>query len=147
MINQAPYIRQALYALLNGAVIYGGEAVPVYDNGGKAKLKYQILIQEMDSNNEGTKHSITERWQQVIEVVAEQRTAARIHVDAIGNEVINRMKPAPRTTGINLDSQFQLLNVKKEGQRYITDYGQDGTFIVRLVIRFSFLINQINPNN
>lgn len=144
MINPAPYVRQAFFALLNEAVTYNGNDVPVFENEGMHGLPAQILIAEQTWNDRSTKHSFTGNFSQLIEVVTESKgTSGRKAVDEIGGQVMHLVQPGPRSTGL-VETQFQIIGLKKESQNYLSDEGQAGTKIVRLLIRYIFIVNQIN---
>lgn len=143
MINAAPYIRTAFNDLL-GNVMYESAAVPMTENDSNSSFKRRLVLGETSSGDRSTKDSFARAWSQVVEVICEQHTAKREHVDKIGDIVMNLIQPTPKTTSLIIDNRFQLSDVKIDGHNYLTDDGGSGIKIVRLILRYSFLINQIN---
>lgn len=143
MINPVPYIRKAFYDLLNGAITYDSVTVPVSEGEGVA-AKYQIIIAETTCLDAGTKHSFAFDCTQLIEVISElTNSSATKHVDIIGGEVANLVQPAPQEKGIEED-QFQFIGLRLGDQRYVREKGANSSRIIRLLLRYQFIINQIN---
>lgn len=143
MINPSPHIRKAFYTLLNGAVWFDGQQVPVYDLEGRGEDK-MILIGESTVQDESTKHSFCGTFQQLIEVVTEGKGfATRKAADEIGNSIMHKVQPTPRGIGIS-STEFQIFGLQRLSCSYINEEGANGSKIVRLLIRYQFKINQIN---
>jgi hypothetical protein len=143
MKNPAPYLRRAFKTLLTGQITYSSATVPVYEGEGVVAT-YQILIKETDlSTGRRDKHSFSGFGTQLIEVIHEgQGKLFHKDVDAIGELVMNKIQPAPRTNALSV-SEFQVLSMVRESQNYLDEH--NGTsFITRLLLRYSFYINQIN---
>jgi hypothetical protein len=141
MKNPAPYIREQLVNLLDNAITYDGAQVPCYEGQGEV-TKYQILIREQSMNERDDRHSFNDEFSQLIEVVSEQATSLHKHVDAIGSQVMDLMKPDTFTKGIADSADFQLLHVKRTSQGYMDEQSGEGTYINRLILRYNFLIVQ-----
>lgn len=139
MKNPAPYIRQSLIVLLNNTITYNGSPVPCYEGSG-AVTPYQILIEDTTDRPVRIRDTFSYRFEQSIEVVSEQQTNLRKHVDAIGGQVMNKILPTPMTKGISGNSDFQIVGIEKIGQRYIDEVSGQRTFINRLILRYEFLI-------
>lgn len=139
MKNPAPYIRTSLVALLNNTITYNSLPVPCYEGGGEV-TPYQILIEDTTDRTVRIRDTFSYRFEQVIEVVSEQQTNLRKHVDAIGGEVMNKILPTPMTKGISNNSDFQIASIEKIGQRYLDEASGQETFINRLILRYEFLI-------
>jgi len=140
MKNPAPYVRKALYTLLDGAVTYEGDPVPVYEGEGEHGPTYQIVIAEQTTADKDTKHNFGHTFTQLIEVQAEQATWVRKHVDAIGNSVTDLIRPTPRTTWVVIDPLFQVLSMRLQSINYLHDESGSGKKIQRLLLRYSFTI-------
>ena len=140
MKNPAPYIRKAFFSLLNGTV-----GVPVFEGEGDASLHEQIIIADQSWTDRSTKHSFTGTFSQLIEIVTEVpgKKASRNRVDEIGETVMQLVQPTPRTIGL-AETEFQIIGLNKENQSYLIEESGSGSKIVRLLIRYGFIVNQIN---
>jgi hypothetical protein len=144
MINPANNVRKAFYTLLNGNISYGADVVPVYEGEGEANIPYQILIGNQSYTEEGTKHSFAGRFSQELEIVTEMKgKSVTKHADEIANEVLALVIPTPRTTGLNV-AEFQVIGIRKNLRSVLREEAGNGNKIVRRIIEFNFLINQIN---
>ena len=144
MINPANNVRDAFYALLNGAITYGVDSVPVYTGEGEANIPFQILIGNQSYTEEGTKHSFAGRVSQEIEIVTEMNGRSVLkHADEIANDVLALVVPTPRTTGLSVTG-FQVIGLQKNLRAVLREEAGNGKKIVRRIIEFNFLINQIN---
>jgi hypothetical protein len=141
MKNPAPYIREQLVNLLDNAITYDGAQVPCYEGQGEV-TKYQILIREQSMNERDDRHSFNDEFSQLIEVVSEQATNIRRHVDAIGAQVLAILKPDTFTSGLADSADFQVMSVKRVSQSYLDEQSGEGTYINRLLLRYNFLIVQ-----
>lgn len=142
MKNPAPYIREQLVVLLNETITYDSVDVPCYEGEGEV-MKYQILLVGQLKSNRSTRDSFNWQCEQRVEVISEQETNVHAHVDAIGAEVMNRIKPTPKTHGFTNSSDFQIGVVRIEIMDYIDEPSGEGTMINRLPLRITFLITQI----
>ncbi len=143
MKSAAPYIREKLVTVLNDTVTYEGAAVPAYTGQGEVR-DYQILIRDPRQTDISTRDSFNGRWEVEIEIVSEQTTNLTRHIDAIGAGVMNLMKPAPKTSSLTGNHEFEIAAVKMEGFRYLDEQSGEGTFINRLILRYTFLTTQIS---
>lgn len=142
MKNPANYIRQQLIALLDETITYDSIDVPCYSGNGEV-TKYQILLKDLTRPQDlDNRDSFAGRWEQQIEVISEQVDNVRKHVNNIGEEVMEILRPTPRTTGIASNADFQIGSVKSGSPTYIDEQSGEGTFINRLILRVSFLITQ-----
>lgn len=139
MKNPAPYVRNVLVTLLNNQITYGGQQVPCYEGEGET-IPYQILIREQSIGAPKDKHTMSGRFEQVIEVISEQQTNLRKHVDAIGEQVMDLIKPTALSQGFYGNTDFQVCTIKKISQNYLDEPSGDGSYINRLIIRLQFLI-------
>lgn len=143
MKNPAPYVKAKFFELLNGNVNYQSADVPVKEQGGKRVVPYMVLIGEFSLTDRSTKHSFSARASQLISVVHEGTgTLLHEHVDAIGDQVMDLIIPAPRTV-LETD-EFQITAIRKASQNYLDEPSGSGAFITRLLIRYDFLVNQLN---
>lgn len=138
MKNPAPYIREALVTLLSG-VTYAGNEVPVYE-GETEDVPYFIELADQSISEQDTKHSFNSLFEQVIEVVSEDRNNTRKHVDLIGGQVMNLLKPTAVSQGLTGSADFQVGTVKRISQNYLVENSGAAKFINRLILRYQFLI-------
>lgn len=131
-MNPSPYIREQIIALLNGTINYDSVNVPCYEGQGEV-VPYQILIGETTARKAGTKNSRAWQVEQVIEVVSEQQTNLRKHVDAIGSEVMELFSIPDSAT-------WQIGSIVEPSINYLDDQSGEGTYINRLLLRYNFLI-------
>ncbi len=141
MKNPSPYIRSQLVTLLNGVINYDSQSVPCYEGEGE-DVKYQIFLAEQNVAEKDTKHSFNSEFEQVIEVTSEQHTNLRKHVDIIGGEVMNLLKPTPTTKGVLSNTDFQITHLRKVSQNYLTENSGEGKYINRLILRYQIKITE-----
>lgn len=139
MNNPSAFIRQQLVTLLNEVIAYDGVQVPCYEGQGE-EVKYQILIEETSARKAGTKNSRAWQIEQVIEIVSEQPTNLRKHIDAIGESVMQLMNPGVNTQGLNGNATWQIGTIVEPSMNYLDEPSGEGTFINRLFLRYNFLI-------
>jgi hypothetical protein len=138
MKNPAPYLRKTLFTLLYGNVTYDSSLVPVVESGSGDLVPYQIFIGEYSDADRSNSHEWGADATQVLEVVAEQGTPVKKHVDAIGELVTNLIMPTPLSAKLNSDDFH--INVTRPSINHIIENSGDGTFIVRLILRYNLLI-------
>lgn len=138
MKNPAPYIRQQLYSLLTG-IEYNDSTIPVCEEEDGEDVPYQIFLAEQSLTSRDTKNSFNHAFEQVIEVVGE---GAKKDVDAIGTTVMDRIRPTVHTKGVIDNSDFQIVNIRKISQNYLTEQTGAGKTIRRLILRFELLITE-----
>lgn len=141
MKNPAPFIRESLVTLLNGTITYNAVPVPCYEGEGE-KTPYQINLVELSRSGRDFRDAFHGQYEQVIEIVSMQATNMNKHVDAIGGEVMQLIKPTPKTTGIPSGSDFVVGAVKVISTNYLDEEADDGQHINRLILRISFLITE-----
>jgi hypothetical protein len=141
MKNPAPFIRESLVTLLDGAITYEGETVHCYEGEGEEGERYQILLAEQNINGRDDKSSSNNEVSQLIEVISQQSTDLNKHVDAIGAEVMELMQPSVITKGMADSADFQVMNLHGPFQTYRKEHNADG-FVNRLLLRYTFLIVQ-----
>jgi hypothetical protein len=148
MINAAPYIRKAFYALLNNAIVYEGVTIPVYEGrigdlvAGTAG-SYKIEIAEQNSNEAHNKSSFNGEWTQVIEVITETTgSPVRKHADAIAGLITPLVTPTPKASGLTIAPPLQIVWVKLRTTGHLSEEGET-TFVNRTILTYSLRIHQI----
>lgn len=144
MKNPASYIRTAFGALLDGITYDDGEgfngSVPVVASEG-TEDKYQIFIGDYSDADRSNKHSFGGNATQVIEIVAEQKTGAKKHVDAIGELATDIVQPTVQSDLLS-NADFTVLVIGRPSINHLVENSGDGTKIVRLILRYNLLISQ-----
>lgn len=143
MKNPAPYLRKKIGDLIDTNVTYDdgegfNDVVPVVASEGMDS-KYQIFIGDYSDADRSNAHVFGSNASQLIEIVGEQDTAQKKHVDAIGELVMNIIHP---TTQSNLLSgtDFMISVVGRPSINHLVENSGDGTKIVRLFLRYNLLI-------
>jgi hypothetical protein len=139
MINPAPYLRQTIYALLNNAVTYDGDVVPVYEGEGNSHAPMQILISTYSDADQSNKTTFGANVSQVIEVQGEQMKITRKGVDIIGEQVMQLIHSQPSDDNLS-GGGFSVCVVGRPSINYLPDVSGSGAKIVRLILRFQLLI-------
>lgn len=144
MKNPASYIRKKLGDLIDTNVSYNdgdgfNDVVPVVASEG-VDSKYQIFIGDYSDADRSNKHNFGANATQVIEIVGEQATAQKKHVDAIGELVMNVIHPTTQSSLLS-GTDFMVMVVGKPSLNHLVENSGDGTKIVRLLMRYNLLIN------
>lgn len=144
MKNPAPYLRKKIGDLINTNVTYNdGEGfntvVPVVASEGMDS-KYQIFIGDYSDADRSNKHVFGANATQLIEIVGEQNTAQKKHVDLIGEAVMNIIHPTTRSNLLS-GTDFSIMVVGKPSLYHLVENSGDGTKIVRLFMRYNLLIH------
>lgn len=145
MKNPAPYLRETIGTLLDGNVTYNDDedfngVVPVVASEG-AESKYQIFIGSYSDSDDSNKSGFGSNASQIVEVIGEQMTAAKQHVDAIGELVTNLIHPTT-TSNLLSGTDFSVMVVGKPSINHLTENSGDGTKIVRLILRYHLLVHE-----
>lgn len=139
MKNPAPYLQKKLFDLLNGNVTYNAGSVPVFSNDQLHDDNLQVVIAEYSDTDASNKNAFQGSGSQIIEVVSIQKSAGRKLVDEVGEVVMNLIKPTPKSSLLN-SSDFQVFIEGRPGINHIIEASGDGDKIVRLILRYNFLI-------
>lgn len=140
MKNPAPYLRQKLFALLDGNVSYDGNQVEVVEAGsGTEGMRHQIFIGEYSDSDRSNKNTFAANATQLIEVMAEQSDSTKKAVDAIGELVNDIIMPSPASANLN-GNDFMIV-VSRPSISHIVEDSGSGTKLVRLLLRYPLFIN------
>jgi hypothetical protein len=139
MKNPAPYMQKKLFDLLSGNVSYEAATVPVFSNDEMHDEPLQVVIAEYSDTDASNKHTFQGSGSQVIEVVALEKTAMRRKVDEVGELVMNLIKPTTQSSLLN-SPDFQVFIEGRPSINHIIEPSGDGDKIVRLILRYNFLI-------
>jgi hypothetical protein len=141
MINPAPYLRQKLFALLNNAISYDGQSVPVYESEGKDTDKVQIIIGEFTTADASNHTTFNSRARQVIEVISQQPKTTKKIVDIIGQSVTTTLQPDRHTDTMSGDD-FQVMIQGAPSINYLDEVSGSGSKIIRLILGYDLLVIQ-----
>jgi hypothetical protein len=140
MKNPAPYLRQKIGDVLDTNVVYNSAVIPVYGNDEDHDDPLQIVIGEYSDADASNKENFQCRGSQVIEVISFQSTGAKKTVDAVGELVMDLIHPTTKSEVLS-GTDFQVLVVGKPSQNHLIEQDASGGKIVRLILRYNFLIN------
>lgn len=143
MKNPASYIRKKFGDLLGTITYNDGEGfngtVPVIASEG-GDTKYEIFIGDYSDADRSNKHNFGANATQVIEIVAEQSTAQKKHVDAIGELAMNNIHPTTQSSLLS-GTDYMVSVVGRPSINHIVENSGSGTKIVRLILRYELIIN------
>ena len=142
MIHPAPDIRKRLMVLLDDNISYEGQNVPVYEGEDSPVLPYKILIGSYTDADASNKNRFGTRARQVVEVVGEQSTGIKKHVDAIGKDVVTAVHPTNRSQ-LLATAELTVIVLGKPATSHLIEESGDGKKIVRLLLAFDLLIYEI----
>ncbi len=139
-------LRHAIFAALDGAVIYDGNAVPVVDeklrNNAPATL-YIILGTQQETSIE--RNSSTWIKQSSIDIEVIERTGTEVSKDAVndvGELITEILLPTINTIGIAVPTGFQFSEAYVESASTATVILDNTESIVVERIRLAFIITQ-----
>ena len=141
MKNPAPWLRKRIFALLSGNVIYNTETLLVREGEGEV-VRNQIIIGGYSDNGVEVKGCIIKNAVQDIEVVTIKDDGSSKDADAITEIVLNLISPTLETDLLS-DSDFQVLIPVARSLLPIREQSVDGKRVVRRVIRYSFLLDEL----
>lgn len=143
MIEPAKYIRKAFFAALNNNLTYDGAILPVYDSfSDEDNGAHQVMITNMNGENQDDKVSFASDWTLVLDIVTRTDGSGNKSIaDAIGEQITTILQPSRKTTGLTIDSPFQLLNLQLQSSRYLEEE-TDTRYLVRKLLTYRFRIVQ-----
>ncbi len=130
-------LRHAVYNLLNGAITYDGNTIPVFDEKKKATSNANLFIllstqQETDDNTSDA--FITDSS---IDIEINHTTEFEVSKDAIddvANQILSLILPTPTTDGLTAPEGFQFTLVRRTSsisRNY--DMGFSDTLIAKII--------------
>jgi hypothetical protein len=141
MKDGVKFIKDAYYTLLDGAVTYNGSPIPVYDEeSDPAGNDYYIIVSTVTDTNIGNKHKFFNETTVLIDVITKidyTLPKQKEIVDVITGKVLNLVIPSVGTTGLTEDSNFQIVDVRKETSYHFPILDTGSKKIVRRLTRFS----------
>lgn len=145
MIDVKQPVRQAYYDLLNGALTFGGNPVPVSDD--IKKLADNSTIYVILSNQTGIDSSTFQTFDSeetiVLDIVYKAGArASKEVVDNIAGQICMLVLPAPGINGLTSAPGVQINCVKKSDDRYMTLALNSSNSVVRRLLTFSQHVRQ-----
>lgn len=149
MIDVKQPVRKAYYDLLNGALSYAGNLVPVSDD--IKKMADTSTIYVILSNQTGTDSSTFQTFDSdetiVLDIVYKAGgRASKEAVDNIAGQILGLVLPAPGLTGLISGPGVQINCVKLSDDRYMTLTLNSSNSVIRRLITFKQHIRQTQNN-
>lgn len=147
MIDVNHPIRKAYFELLDGAITYQGNPVPVGDEAkpfADTTPVYIILSSQTDVDN-----STLSTWDSnhdiVLDIVFKATSrASKSVVDDIANQIFALVFPAPGQNGLPVQTGIQIQCAKKSGDRDLSLELNKSNTVLRRLITISHKIHQTN---
>lgn len=141
MKDPVKFIKDAYYALLDGAITYNGSPIPVYDEeADPAGNTYYIIISTVTDTDQPVKTKFFTDTQIVIDVVTlldYQMTKQKEIVDVICGKIMDLVLPTPDTTGIADTADFQVISVRRESSNHLPVLDTGTKKVVRRILRYT----------
>jgi hypothetical protein len=145
------FIRDSYFDLLQGAITYNGSTIPVYDEeADETGSDFYIIISTLTDAYIPVKTKFYNEVTVLIDVVTTFNTKMYSNsdpqpkmkevCDVITGKILNLVKPTRDTTGIADDSDFQVVDVKKESSQHFPVLDTDTKKIIRRLTRFSQIV-------
>ena len=145
------FIRDSYFDLLQGAITYNGSTIPVYDEeADETGSDFYIIVSSLTDANIPVKTKFHNEITILIDVVTTFNTKMYSNsdpqpkmkevCDVITGKILNLVKPTRDTTGIADDSDFQVVDVKKESSQHFPVLDTDTKKIIRRLTRFSQIV-------
>lgn len=139
MRDSGTQLRRAYYTALNGNITIDGNDVPVYDGkveDPKSDEVYILFMDQTDQDKSSKSHFAVET---TITIDIKQRlkaTVSREDIEDVANQILQIVKPTPKTIGLTLSSPFKVLIVKVDSNDSSRPYAVDaGEFVVTKSLR------------
>ena len=132
-------LRRTYYNTISGA------GLTVYDEKapGNASFPYVLLSTQTGADISPYSHFDTEATILIDIVHKQPQSVNKNAIDAIAHTIINTVIPSRGTNGLMNEPGFQILNVTKEDDRYLTLEAGENNYIIRRLIRFSQTIHEL----
>jgi hypothetical protein len=141
MKNPAPRLRKRIYALLHNNVVYKSETILVREGEGEI-TRNQIIIGGYSDTGEANKAGVIKIGVQDVEVVTIKDDPASKDSDAIAEIVLNLLSPTLESDLLS-DSDFEVTLTQPPSLLPIREQSVKGDRVVRRVIRYSLLIDEL----
>jgi hypothetical protein len=142
MKNPAPYIRKALFSLLDGTVSYNSAVIPVYEGEGEL-VQNQIIIGNYSHRDTSNKNNFSYQATQSLEIITiKEGLNPSKDSDLIAEVVMNIIKPTTRITENLTSSEFQVFIIGGPDMDPIREESVEGQKVVRRLLRYNLLITE-----
>jgi hypothetical protein len=137
MKNPAPYIRKALINILDGAVVYNTEVIPVYEGEGEL-IANQIIIGSYSHQDNSNKHTFRYQATQLLEIITiKDGLNPSKDSDAIAEIVMNLIKPNTRIVENLSSAEFEVSIIGGPSMDPIREESVSSEKVVRRLLRYS----------
>jgi len=145
MIDVKQPVRKSYYDLLNGAITFAGDPVPVVDD--VKKLGDSSTLYVLLSNQSGADSSTFQTFDSdetiVLDIVF--KSGARVNketVDNIAGQIFSLLLPTPGVTGLTSPPGTQINCVRLKDDRYLTLTLNSSNSVVRRLLTLSMHVRQ-----
>ncbi|PUZ21805.1 hypothetical protein DCC81_24775 [Chitinophaga parva] len=142
MIDVNYLVRRAYFQKLNGALLYNGAPVPIYDRFAinSAVAPYVILSSQTDTE-EGTKNNQGHDATILVDIVNRGEAISSMVVDSIAGQVLALINPLHGWQALDLGPDLQLLRTTKISDQPLE--AQSNTEkVIRRLMRFRHIIHE-----
>lgn len=145
MIDVKQPVRKSYYDLLNGALSFGGNPVPVVDDVkqlGDASMIYVIMANQTGADA-STFQTFDSEETIILDIVYKAGArASKEVVDNIAGQIFGLVLPAPGVTGLVSGPGVQINCVKKSDDRYLPLTLNSSNSVVRRLLTFTQHVRQ-----
>lgn len=148
------FIRDSYFDLLEGNITYNGTTIPVYDEeADETGNDFYIIVSTVTDAYIPVKTKFFNEVTILIDVVttfdvkmysgSDPQPKMKEICDVITGKILNLVKPTRDTTGIADNSDFQVIDVKKESSQHFPVFDTETKKIIRRLTRFSQIVKEI----
>ena len=149
MIDVKKPIRKAYFELLNGALSFGGNNVPVSDDAKKLAdtASVYVILSNQAGSDAGTMQSFDSDENIVLDIV--YKGSSRVNkevVDDVASQIFNLVLPRPGEDGLPRQMGVQINCVRVSGDTYLTMALNSANSVVRRLLTFKQHVRQTLDN-
>lgn len=117
MMDSGTQLRRAYYTALNGNLTVNGGPVPVFDGKVEGSITndvYVLFTQQDSTSKNSMSHFAVET---IIGIDIKQRIPSSVSnedIEDVANQILQIVKPTPRTLGVSLTAPLSLVIIKVE---------------------------------
>lgn len=145
------FIRDSYFNLLEGNITYNGSVIPVYDEeADETGNDFYIIVSTLTDAYIPVKTKFFNEVTILIDVVTTFNTKMYSQTDpqpkmkepcdVITGKILDLVLPSRNTTGIADNTDFQVIDVKKESSQHFPILDVDDKKIIRRLTRFSQIV-------
>lgn len=145
------FIRDSYFNLLEGNITYNGSVIPVYDEeADETGNDFYIIVSTLTDAYIPVKTKFFNEVTILIDVITTFNTKMYSQTDpqpkmkepcdVITGKILDLVLPSRNTTGIADNTDFQVIDVKKESSQHFPILDVDDKKIIRRLTRFSQIV-------